>query len=149
MHSGEFKKTITVTSNAKNSPTIRLTLSGTWRQIFSMEPSVIRLVVPKDKDTGVISSITTEKKDLKILGVTFKENGKGAEWLAMIPVRYTLTPDTTGSKTAKKDDPARFTLRLMYTPVEKADKYGDFIIKTNIAEKPEITITGVLEAKKV
>jgi hypothetical protein len=148
MHTGDFRKSITVNSNAKNNPVLRLSLAGTWLRAFSIEPSSIRLEPPFGKDTGFVCSVTAVKKDLRITGINFKETGKEDGWLSMIPIRYTLTADTTESKKAKKDDPLRYTLRVMYTPVEKTDKYGDFIIRTNIAEKPEVTVSGVILAKK-
>lgn len=92
------------------------------------------------------------KKDIKITGVSFKAAGSGDDFQTYIPVQYTLTAVAdTGKKSTNK--PARenatvYKLRITYTPCEKEDKYGDFIIQTNLPDKPEIRISGTLEAKK-
>jgi hypothetical protein len=166
---GEFRKYITVATNAKNNPSFKVSISGIFRPLVELEPSgSLRLSSAKEKDTGEIITIKTANKDLKILDVLFKENGKELDWKATVPIKFSVTLDTAKQKkdTVKvkkapakgKPDTAKapgqtnelliYKVRVSYVPSSKTDLYGEFVIKTNLKDKAELKVSGTLEAKK-
>jgi hypothetical protein len=171
-NAGEFKKYINVTTNAKNNPNFRLSIGGDYHPLIEMEPSNSwRLLSQTGKDTGTVVTIKTPVKDLKITDVQFKENGKELDWKSNIPITYSLAlvdsdkekkdtvslkgkkpADKAGKEPAKKapveNSVLQYKLRLGYVPFSKTEIYGEFILKTNNKDKPEIKVSGTLEAKK-
>jgi hypothetical protein len=160
---------VTVSSNAKNEPSVRLSLGGTFRPMIEVEPLSIRLTSAKGSDTGEIITMKTEKPDLKITEVFFTVTGGGKEmdWKSNIPLQFTMLgvetpkekPEPPKVKSergkakqepvvAKEKEPLKYRMRISYTPFDKEDKYGEVTLKTNMTEKPELKISGVLEAKK-
>jgi hypothetical protein len=169
LHSGgEFTKYINVTTNAKNKADFRLSISGIYRPVIEFEPSNnVRLSAKKD--TGDIVTIKTMKSDLTITDVTFKINGKELDFKAFVPIKFSLAradlatqvnapPEKDKKDTGKgkkkalttvQPPPATYVykLRLYYIPSSPTDEYGEFVLKTNIPDKPEIKLSGILEAK--
>jgi hypothetical protein len=162
--SGEFHKYVNVTTNAKNNPTFKLSIGGNYRPLVEFDPNNLRLSGKKGNDTGAVLTIKTIKKDLKILDVQFKENGKELDWKANVPITYSLSQDTAKPKkdtvkvkkaaadakqpaAQKMEDQLMYKLRVNYVPSSQTDIYGEFVIKTNIKENSEIKVSGVLEAK--
>lgn len=108
--------------------------------------------------------IKTERRDLKISDVSFKENGKPEDWQAYIPLKYSITvdsaktrPDSAGPEKAKTKPAAgspppatrlEYRLKISAIPGGKDEKSGELTIKTNISERPELKIGGSIEAKK-
>lgn len=165
-NSGEFRKYVNVVTNAKNNASFKLSMAGNYRPLFELEPNNLRLSSKKDKDSGEVITIKTARKDLKIIDVQFKENGKDLDWKAYVPIKFSMVAvDTVKPKkdTTKKasikikttattaehtEETLNYKLRVSYIPSSKNDLYGEFVIKTNLKENPEIKISGVLEAKK-
>jgi hypothetical protein len=164
---GEFQKYVNVTTNAKNNATFRLSISGEYHPLIELEPSNnLRLSSAKEKDTGEIIAIKTSMKDLKITEVQFKDNGKELDFKANIPLQFSVLPldsvkpkndQVKKEKASGKNNPGTeqqakriyvHKLRVKYVPFSKAETFGEFVIKTNQKEYPEIKLSGVLEAKK-
>jgi hypothetical protein len=166
---GEFRKNITVTTNAKNNPNFKLSIGGNYHPLVEFDPANNwRLTSEKGKDTGGGTiTIKTMKKDLKITEVVFKESGKELDWKANVPITFTLAQsdsvkpkkDTASSKVKKTPAGAKpkqeaplepqllYKLKLTYVPISKTDLYGEFTLKSNLKEA-EMKISGALEAKK-
>lgn len=141
-------------------------MGGNYKPLLEFEPTSLRLTARKDKDTGAIVTIKTAKKDFKVTDVQFKETGKDLDWKAYVPLQYSMSPadsarpvkDTVKMKKpsakGKPDAAPQETMTMIYklkiscTSVSNKDQYGEFTIKTNMTEKPEIKISGSLEAKK-
>lgn len=167
LHEGDFRKYITVTCNAKNTPSFRISLGGVFIPLVQVTPTVVRFTT-KGKDTSNVLTIKARRKDLKISEVIFRETGKDADWKSSVPISFSLAmedssaarvnnpttaPDSgkanLDSTTAAGKMPSyTYKLKLSCTPGEKETKYGDIIIKTNVPEKAEIKISGVIEVKK-
>ena len=75
LHSGSFRKFITVISNAKNTPEMRLSLGGTMRTNLE-SPNFLRLTPDSKGECKTEITLSTEKKDLKITEVAFKTHGR-------------------------------------------------------------------------
>jgi hypothetical protein len=158
-----------VTTNAKNKPDFRLSLGGNFIPVLEFEPVSIRLSAVKDKDTGITVTIKTAKKNFKVTGIQFKETGKDLDWKAFVPVQFSMSAlDSTGpaKDTARVKKPADkgkrgadqsaakqaqerliYKLKITCNSISKSTQYGDFVIKTNLPEKPEIKISGVLDGQ--
>ena len=112
----------------------------------------------KGSDTGVVVTIKTVKKSLKITEVYFKEPENTLDWKGIIPLNYTVLPPDTASTaknsgggksdSAKRDETVAYKVRITYLSTEKKERYGEIYFKTNIPEKPEFNIAGTIEAKK-
>ncbi len=95
--------------------------------------------------------IKSLKKGVKVTGVSFKASGGSDDFQSYIPVQYAVIPVAdTGRQIKNKPEESGtvIKLRITYTPCEKEEKYGDFIIQTNLPDKPELKVGGSLEAKK-
>jgi hypothetical protein len=173
---GEFNKSLTVTTNAKNNQSFRLSLSGNFIPLIELDPGN-NLRLSATRDTGEIITVKTPKKELQFIDVTFKESGKDVDFRSIVPIKYSLvlTDSTKSGGAAGKDNPASdkkgqingkktvekagkaagvkpmflyiYKLRLNYVAASSTEQYGEFTFKTNIPEKPEIKLSGTLEAK--
>jgi hypothetical protein len=157
LYEGDFRKSITVTSNAKNKPSLTLSIAGYYKTVLEVEPHpAIRLSAAKESDTGVVVRIRTSKKfKVEKVEFKFKEGERGMDWETVLPLRFTCTFVELGKTAKKKDDRKRYKgkpivceIKLFHTPKLIQDKWGDFHIYTNLKEKKVITIPGMMEAKK-
>ena len=110
-------------------------------------------------DTGVVVRVKSSRR-LKIENVEFKfkEGNAGMDWETVIPIKYDVTlVDSTktakvkagkGGNKSAKGKPFVYQIRLYYNSVLKDDKWGHFYLKTNLKEKKEIQVSGMLEGKK-
>ncbi len=145
-YSGNVRKYVTVESNAKNSPELRLSLGGTIRTQIGVEPSYLSL---KPDSTGLIKqtlNLITLKKDLKITDVIFKENDnssrQGVNWQVSLPMHLTYQlwePDTVFA-----DGYMRYKLSISATVTENQTTYGQFVITSNHPDKKELALSGVI-----
>jgi hypothetical protein len=148
VHGGEFRKYITVISNAKNNEQLKLSLGGRIRSHLACTPDYV--VMRKDssgRNEGVLT-IIADRKDLKISEISFASQGEktGLAWQTALPlfVDYTIAkPDTSD-----KDGFYTYTVRMSINFAGDQNKVGDFLIKTNHPQKPEVKFSGMLEAAK-
>jgi hypothetical protein len=150
-HSGVLQKYITVFSNAKNTPELRLSLKCTILAELDVDPKYLSLKPDKKGMIQQTLSLTTQKKDLAVLDVTFLENSKPAEnannWQAALPIRFAY-------KLAKNPAPLadgylKYQLDISLTAQDSTALYGNFTIKTNHPKKSELTLSGtILERDK-
>lgn len=138
-YSGKFGKTATVTSNAKNEPSIRLTMKATVLPIITVSKQYIALPLLKDKKTDNLY-LSSLKKDLMVTGITFKLFGQNnSQWhdQLSLPIMYEWSRIDSIS-------PDSFTvfLLLMKSPELKESLNGEFILTTNHPDKKQIQING-------
>ncbi len=144
MHGGNFHKGITVISNAENTPTLRLGIRGKILPIIGIEPGYMRI---KSDDQSKRITLSSEFKKLKVKEISFKSRnrGQGPTWQSQAPIylKFAVTP--VDSMTEDGYHQWHIDLRLESGPSET--QHGDFVIKTNHAKKPEITIRGAVESR--
>lgn len=149
MHSGSFSKSATITSNAKNSPSLQISMRGTIKEAVSISPDYIQLSRDKNGKFESQIMITTEKADLKIQEIAFKSNqtpsNKSPVWQKDIPIPldYSITKDTV----IKKPDHV-YTVKIALNYPDSVNNSGEFIIKTNNPDMPEFKASGTINAGK-
>ncbi len=138
---GDISKSITVTSNAENEPTSRLTITASIRAFISISDTYINLE-PANAKVPASLSLTSRKKDLKVSAVIFKANTSPdvPEWQSGIPLTVKYTWSATDSIRAA-DSTYSFKLEIFSPAVEKSVS-GEIVIKTNHPDKPEIPLSG-------
>lgn len=142
-HQGQISKQITVSSNAENEKTIRLTIVANVRGVVEISESFITLDSNSAK-TPVTVAVLSQKKDLMISDVSFRQAGSNdnAAWQNKVPISVGFT-----FKPTDKTDPdgyRAFSLSLAGLKSETALN-GDLVIKTNHPDKPEITVGATFQ----
>jgi hypothetical protein len=141
-HSGAISKYITVTSNAKNEPSVRLTIEATIMGAIEVSETYLNL---DGGDTSKLKTVVlaSKKADLKVTEVAFKTVAQPntPEWRAEIPLplKYTWTP----SDSIRADGYHVFKLTI-YPLKEEKTINGETVIKTNHPDKPELTINTAI-----
>lgn len=143
---GKISKYITVYSNAVNDPTVRLTIEATLKAIIDISDSYLSLDASNLKSPHSIY-LTSRKSDLKVSEILFNsnENSDVPQWQSSIHlnIKFNWTPvDST-----IPDSSHVFKLDL-FTPNFDKPAYGEFILKTNHPEKPEINLPGNINKLK-
>jgi hypothetical protein len=147
MHGGDFKKVITIISNADNDPTFKVTIAGKVRPILSNEPNYLRVNSDGTRDNAAEVKLKTEKADLEIKEIVFvTTTGGGPEWQAQLPMY--LDHSMKRSEKPDKEGYYEYTLKLWMQTPKKEFQHGEYIIRTNHPEKFEIKIRGILETAK-
>jgi hypothetical protein len=140
--SGPISKFITVTSNATNESSVRLTIEATVQAVIAVSESFLSLDASYLKAPRTIY-LTSKKTDLKVSDVTFKskDNSKSPTWRSNLPlsIKHIWTP----TDSIKIDGSRVFKLGVFMPNIENSIS-GDFIIKTNHPEKPETTLQGII-----
>ncbi|MBD3346551.1 MAG: hypothetical protein GF401_15965 [Chitinivibrionales bacterium] len=141
-HGGNFKKSVTVISNAKNSPTLRLSVRGHIKPVLGLSTHYFTMNNNSEKPFEV--TLTTEKKNLKVSEIAFKSRNRSkAAWQSDLPLYVShklIKPDKV-----KKDGYYDYTLQMSPKLDSEKTVHGEFIIKTNHPEKKEIKIRGRIE----
>ena len=146
-HHGLVKKYVTVISNAKNHPELRLSLACTIRSELEIEPPYLSLRPDKNGLIRQSLTITTPKKDLKVLEFSFKENAKsndlkGTNWQTALPLQFKT--ELTGTDSTDAEGYLKYRLDISLSLKDNAAAYGQFILKTNNPKKNEVVLTGVI-----
>ena len=141
---GALSKNITVSSNATNEPTVRLTIKATIRSLIDIGERYISLNT--GDTTAKTLYVSSKKKDLKISEVSFTTNSEqnrkpAGTWQAdmPLPVKFSWTPtdSTTG------DGYRVYKLNLV-APAVDTSYPGRFTITTNHPDMPEVVVQGTL-----
>jgi hypothetical protein len=139
---GPFLKGITVSSNAQNEPTARLTIRALFRAAIDIQRRYVSFNVARN-NTDTLYAATT-KTDLKILGIEFHASDNSADkpdWQANLPLAITVKPLSMDSTRA--DGYTVFVYELI-APAFKESQGGQINIKTNHPDKPEIALHATL-----
>lgn len=142
---GPVSKGITVTSNATNDKTARLTIKVNIKAIIGTSEGYIEL----ENDTTKLKKITLTslKKDLRISSVKFvsdeKEGATAWEQNLQFPIKYNFTP------TDSIDTDSNYVFFVQLSPVKiDKSKIGEFVFKTNHKDMPELKIRGRVIGEK-
>ncbi len=138
-HSGKFSKSITVSSNATNSPSLRLKISGTVKPIIGVSTRMLRLTNKAAEPVNV--TLKTEKKDLKIKKMFLRtKSGGKPSWQVNLP--HYLDYDLVNAEQPNSEGYYEHSLNIWAKLDLDRDAFGDVIIKTNHPEKQEISLRG-------
>ncbi len=139
---GEFRKYITVHSNAKNNDALRLSLAGILKSYIEFSANYVKLIV--DSSTKKLQAeieVVSTIKDLKISEISFKSYSDASNrpsWQSALP----LYMDYKLSGPQNSKDGYSYRLKI-FTELENKDKkQGRFTIKTNHPLKPEVGVEG-------
>jgi len=143
-HGGTVKKSITVTSNAENKPTLRLSMKVSIISIIDIKPSYVRL---KPQAEGIVSGevkLLTKKKDLKIKNIEFTPNNRGSSNAWKDQIDNTIT--YTVSKAAKPDSSGYYTYTVdLKNAGSSENRHGQFAFITNHPDKKEVKVRGMIQ----
>jgi hypothetical protein len=157
---GTFKKTVTITSNATNDSSLKVSLSGKYATILEVvEPKTIRFSGAKENDTGAEVRIKSFRRfNVEKAEFKFNDAGAGMEWKTVFPIKYDMTlVDSTKTQNEKPDKkgkeegigkPFVYQVRLHLNADLKTDQWGEIYLTTNIKERKEIMLSGFIEAKR-
>lgn len=141
---GPIAKTITITSNAKNEPTARLTIAADMKSLIEISEKRITMY-SSDGPMPHTIYLTSRKSDLNVTGVQFQPLQRlhsafmPYDTKHTPPVKFTYTP----TDTVKADGYRVFKLDIFVPAVDIAES-GEFSIKTNYADKPEVVIYATI-----
>jgi hypothetical protein len=141
-HSGKISKGITVTSNARNEPTVHLTIEATIQSIIDISETYLTFEVTNNSVPKSVF-LSSKKTDLKVTEVSFKSgaNPGAPDWQSDLPltiIHKWLPTDSTRS------DGYRVYKLDLFAPETGKSASGEFIIKTNHPDKPEISLHGAI-----
>jgi hypothetical protein len=142
-HSGPITKGVTVTSNAKNDPSVHLTIKAVVQAPIDVSENYLNFEGTSASHPKIIY-LSTKKADLKITGIEFKSSEKdpgNADWQSSIPltIQYKAIPkDST-----RTDGYKVFGFELIAPKFDKSQN-GQIAIKTNHPDKPEIELGAVV-----
>jgi hypothetical protein len=164
MHGGNFAKSATIFSNAKNKPSMQISMKGTVKEAVAASPDYIQVTKDAQGKHEFLITFTTEKADFKIEDVVFKDNqtpsDKSPTWQKElpIPVNFSLVKDSVVQKgntilSSAKDSVTQKTdhgykVKIMLNYNESANKSGEFIFKTNHPDAPEVKVSGTIISGK-
>jgi hypothetical protein len=141
-HSGPVAKWITVSSNAKNEPAVRLTIKAVYQaRIDVLKKYLCFNESRNNKDTLCLA---TKKTDFKLLGAEFHSSGSASDnvdWQAKAPVAIGVTAI---SKDSTRGDGSMIYCFELVSPLVKRSQEGDVTITTNHPGKAGITLHATL-----
>jgi hypothetical protein len=136
---GAISKSIMVSSNAQNEPSVQLTIKAVIQFIIDISENYLNFEGFNANHPKTLY-LSTKKTDLKIAGMEFQfseKNSGQTDWQSSIPltIQYKAVPkDST-----RYDGYKVFGFELI-APVFDKPENGQIIIKTNHPDKPEIII---------
>ena len=142
--SGEFHKSVTVTTNAVNLPSFTMAIIGKVNPTVDVSKYFLRLKPDANGiSTGDIT-LRTRKADFRVTGMQFVENvSGGADWQDKAP----LLPKFAVKKDDKSDTEGYYTYNLDFTVKAPADSRhsGTFIFQTNHPQRDTISVRGMID----
>jgi hypothetical protein len=139
-HSGPLSKFITVSSNAVNSPSLKLTVTATISPVIDISAQTLSLSASKPSTVY----LACEKKDLRVYEVVLQVPQAGAAqfWESNAPVTVPFTWTPTDS--VRRDGFRVYKLEVK-APGLAGPLSGKLVIKTNNPDKQNATIDCTVE----
>ena len=147
-HGGSYTKSASIMSNAKNSPSMQISIRWVIKAYISASPSMIELIKDKNGDFKAEVTLTSEKAKLKVTEVEFRANeekpanASGPAWQNELPVQISCFLE---KDTLKKDGYRDYIYKLSAKVVGVEKKTGDFVFKTNHENAPELKVSGMVD----
>lgn len=120
---------------------IKIGIRGTLNFIIRADPHSVVLPGADEGDTTRDVTLMTGKKDLHVFEVHFSNDNPRLEWLRSIPVRYSFSPAGTDPQSGSY----RYTVTIFHPRTTRETMYGRFIFKTDHPDRPELSISGVID----
>lgn len=147
LRSGTFTKSIKIMSNATNTPTLRLSISGKVLSDINLSKRFLRLQPDHDGKAALSLTLKTEKPDFKIKDIAFRENKRNdPNWESKSGL--TVTHHITRSDSTDIDKYYTYTLSLFLTIAPTKMLSGSFEIETNHEKKDHLSIRGMIDKIK-
>lgn len=130
-------------SNAKNTEVLRLSISGKILSVINLSKRFLRLKPNKDGKVKNNLMLSTEKQDLKILRMSFKENKKNSpSWQSesVLFIKYAMTM----TDSADADGYYTYSLDFSFDIAPTKTVSGYFFLDTNHPKKKTIKIRGMI-----
>ena len=139
-HSGPISKIITVISNAKNDPSVRLTIEATIQVLIDLSESSLNLDATRPNSSTVLF-LSSKKADLKVNDLQFRGNETNSEtpgWKETLPLelKYKMFP----ADSTRADGYKVYKMEIFSPNVDNTEN-GQTTIYTNHPDKKEIVIT--------
>lgn len=143
-----FRKSVTVYSNAKNTESIVLNISGKLLNIVDVSESFLHMIPDKDGKMCAKVLLSTAKKDFAVDHMVFQETktDNTPSWQANVPIAVTYK--VTKSEKPDADGYLAYTVDFSMDMAPPNTITGEFVITTNHPEKKTINIRGMLEPKE-
>lgn len=144
-HAGSYTKSATITSNAKNAPSMQISIRWIIKSYVDVSPPSIQLAKDKDGVFQTEITVSSEKANLKISEITFKATDdrpspESPAWQKDLPILLAFVME---KDTLKQDGMHAYKYKLSAKIAGLHNKNGEFIIKTNHPEAPEVKINGM------
>ena len=124
MPEGRFNGTITIATNSKHNPSVRVLIGGIVNPSIDVSPKSIRLVNTNDGEAPS-RTLTLSKKD----GNDFKIE------------RFETTPKGLKASLVEKKPGQQYEVTVRWDgPTEKKLIYGKIVFYTNDARKPQVAV---------
>ncbi len=139
--SGPISKSITVTSNAENEPTVRLSIKATIQAPIELSESFLNFDSTR-AGTPKIIILSTKKQDLRISALGFRHSetdGGTPEWQKdlSLTVKFNFTP----LDSVRSDGYKNYKLEI-FCPESGKPGLGTITIRTNHPDKKEIVVSS-------
>jgi hypothetical protein len=138
--SGPLSKHITITSNASNTPSLQLTIEATLQAIIDLSENYLNLIIDKSVMPHELF-LYSLKKNLVVSAIAFKLTNSDVPEFKNVPISLKFSWLPTDS--VRSDGYKIYKLSLI-PPTISQSANGEFIIKTNHPDKPEIKINGTI-----
>lgn len=143
LKSGTFTKSVKVMSNASNIEVLRLSLSGKILSVINLSHRFIHLRQDSTRKLTGSLELSTEKPDLIIKEISFKEQKSSKPSWQKEPILY-LKYSMTRADSADVDGYYAYSLKFSIDIAPPERLSGMFTFNTNHREREKITIRGMI-----
>ena len=144
MRAGLMRRGITVTSDAANTPSLRLTVEAAIVPFIELSANYLEF-------TGAAAqtlTLASAKKDLNVTSVLFTPHsgGNAPSWVSNVPLNLIYQFNAADTARADRQNVYRLTITPPGTNGGESMR-GTFVISTNHPDRREITINGMVQQR--
>jgi hypothetical protein len=147
---GAYTKMATITSNAKNMPSMQISIHWIIKAYASISSPTVLLTKNKNGDFETEVVFSSEKATFKVTSAVFNSTDQSPDanapaWQKQLPVTIAYAFEKDSLRQDGYRD-FKYKLSAKFSGVEK--KNGEFIFKTNHEDAPELKISGTIDPGK-